>query len=226
MQEGAETRDIDIKKLQLQVVDNSFAKQFMSTHHYSQTSPNLYYALGFYYEGDLACMVSFGPPSGRLLAQAIMEDGTAQNVCELVRLFAFDWSPKNTESFCIGQSLKWIEANCPDMQVVVSYADPNQGHMGTIYQATNWLYTGQGSRIVDSYEFFIDGHWVHPRSIFATYGTTSTAEVSEKLGYEVETRVCQHKYRYIYLLGDKRQRRAIRKKLKVESLPYPKAGGD
>lgn len=215
-------QNVKITNLKMQVVNNTFAKKFMSEHHYSQTCPNLYYALGFYYNSQILCMVCFGPPSGRLLAQAMIEGGNAQNVCELVRLFAFDWGPKNTESYCIGQSLQWLQNNALDMKLVVSYADPNQGHVGTIYQATNWLYTGQGSRLVDAYEFYVDGAWIHPRSIFSHYGTTDIQKVSKQLGYEVETRLCQHKHRYIYLLGNKRQKRATQKLLKVSIFDYPK----
>jgi hypothetical protein len=218
--------NVEVTNLKMQIVDNSFAKQFMSSHHYSGTCPNLYYALGFYHKGQIVCMVCFGPPSGRLLAQAIMEGGNAKNVCELVRLFAFDWGPKNTESYCIGQSLSWLQNNAPDMRVVVSYADPNQGHLGIIYQATNWLYTGQGSRIVDSYEVFMDGEWIHPRSVFSTYGTTNIEKIEEKIGHKIKKRLCQHKHRYIYLLGNKRQKKVTKKILKVPIVSYPKKGED
>lgn len=213
---------VEVNRLTMRVVDNSFAKDFMTENHYSKTCPQLYYALGFYHQGQIVCMVCFGPPSGRLLAQAVMANGNAQNVCELVRLFAFDWGPKNTESYAIGQSLSWLEKNAPDMRVVVSYADPNQGHIGTIYQATNWIYTGQGSRLVESFELFLNGEWIHPRSVFSVYGTTDIKKVEEQLGHSIEKRVCQHKHRYIYLLGNKRQKKQTREILKLPTLPYPK----
>ena len=218
--------NVNVNDLKMKIIDNSFAKKFMSKHHYSKTCPNLYYSFGFYYSEDLVCVLCFGPPSGRLLAQAIMEGGTASNISELVRLFAFDWGPKNTESYCIGKAIQWIQENCPKLEVLVSYADPNEGHVGTIYQATNWLYTGQGSRIVDSYEFKIDGEWLHPRTIFAMCKTTSKEKVFEYLGREVPTRLVQHKYRYIYILGNKRERKEIKKKIKLKILPYPKKVND
>lgn len=217
-----DSEKIDITKFELRVVDSSFAKDFMSTHHYSQTCPNLYYALGFYHEGQLACLACYGPPGGRLIAQALLNDGTAKNVSELVRLFAFDWSPKNTESYCIGKSINWLKHNCPNLELLVSYADPNWGHLGIIYQATNWLYTGQGSRIVDAYEFFIDGEWTHPRTVFAQCGTTNLKKVNAFFGRDIEVRLIKHKHRYIYILGDKRQRKNVMGKLKVSAQSYPK----
>lgn len=42
-----------------------------------------------------------------------------------------------SESFLISQSLKMV-----DKEIVVSYADTSQNHIGTIYQATNFIYTG------------------------------------------------------------------------------------
>ncbi len=61
---------------------------------------------------------------------------------ELRRLCCIDDTPKNTESYFIGQTLKWIQKNLWEVKKIVSYADTMQGHEGTIYKASNFKHTG------------------------------------------------------------------------------------
>ncbi|RAL70115.1 hypothetical protein C1G86_1440 [Dehalococcoides mccartyi] len=35
-----------------------------------------------------------------------------------------------------------------DLKFLVSYSDPSAGHLGIIYQATGWLYTGLSSAML------------------------------------------------------------------------------
>lgn len=60
---------------------------------------------------------------------------------ELRRLCLIDDTPKNTESWFISRTLKWLEKNTSYTQVL-SFADPNHGHQGTIYKASNFWYDG------------------------------------------------------------------------------------
>ena len=52
---------------------------------------------------------------------------------ELRRLCCIDETPKNTESYFIGRTLRWLRKNT-GYKVVVSYADTHHGHEGTIYK--------------------------------------------------------------------------------------------
>ena len=102
---------------------------------------------------------------------------------------------------------------------MVSFADPEQGHLGKIYQATNWLYCG---RSVEDLWYIIDGEKVHPRSMNQRYGTRSKEKL-EKLGIEYEIKKLHGKHRYLYILGSsKKENKDIRSKLQYEILPYPK----
>lgn len=72
------------------------------------------------------------------------------DIIELRRLCCIDDTPRNTESYFIGQTLKWLEKNT-SIKKVVSYADPEFGHSGGIYKATNFQhigYTGAGRVII------------------------------------------------------------------------------
>lgn len=85
----------------------------------------------------------------------------------------------------ISIALKFLEKLCPEIRLVVSYADTNQGHIGAIYQAGNWVYSG-GS---DSQSIYINGIKFHKRSISSKYGTASIDELLKR-GINAEKKRC------------------------------------
>lgn len=62
-------------------------------------------------------------------------------VCELVRV-ALNGNQEST-SKALSVSLRLLKKRNPLLKLVVSYADCDQDHYGTIYQATNWIYEGK-----------------------------------------------------------------------------------
>ena len=80
---------------------------------------------------------------------------------ELRRLCCIDDTPTNTESYFIGKTLRWLKQNT-DIEVILSYADLEQGHEGVIYKASNFHYLGQtggGTKLM------VDGVLRHNRSL-------------------------------------------------------------
>ena len=64
-----------------------------------------------------------------------------KDIVELRRLCCIDATLKNTESFFIWYCIRWLK-RYSDIKVIVSYADPNYNHAGTIYHASNFKYLG------------------------------------------------------------------------------------
>ena len=62
---------------------------------------------------------------------------------ELARLWIDDSVPKNAETYVIGRAVRYIQRHRPEVAVLVSYADPSVGHVGTIYKAANWIADGR-----------------------------------------------------------------------------------
>lgn len=87
------------------------------------------------------------------------------DVTELRRLCCIDDTPKNTESYFIGRSLRWLRDNT-DIKVVVSYADKEHGHQGTIYKASNFALEGErpGARVI-----LYEGKTYHDKAIRTKY---------------------------------------------------------
>lgn len=80
---------------------------------------------------------------------------------ELRRLCLIDDTPKNAESFFVSRTLKWLRKNT-DWKFVVSYADPEQGHEGTIYKAANFKYEGVTA---PGQSLLVDGEPFHIRTL-------------------------------------------------------------
>jgi hypothetical protein len=57
---------------------------------------------------------------------------------ELARLWVSDDIPRNVETWLISKCVRYIARRHPEVRFLVSYADPQAGHIGTIYRAANW----------------------------------------------------------------------------------------
>jgi hypothetical protein len=80
---------------------------------------------------------------------------------DIRRMACLDSSPKNSESYFIGQLVKWIRKNT-DAKCVLSYSDLTEGHNGTIYKASNFKCIGKTS---STKNVFWNGERYHPRSL-------------------------------------------------------------
>ena len=67
----------------------------------------------------------------------------AMEFCELTRIALNKHIAPVTKM--ISLAIRRLRAKSPGTCLVVSYADPNERHHGGIYQAGNWIYTGQTS---------------------------------------------------------------------------------
>lgn len=109
---------------------------------------------------ELVGAMVFTWPAGATAGKKYSPDNP-QACMELRRLACIDDTPKNAESFFIGKALRWLKKNT-NLKVIISYADPNHGHEGTIYKASNFKYEGltNTSRVLN-----VDGKEFHIRTL-------------------------------------------------------------
>jgi len=107
-----------------------------------------------------------------------------------------------------------------DKDIIVSYAEIGAGHIGVVYQATNWLYTGMSDRHV---EWRLDGlSGAHSRHLFDEHGGVNGAK--KFYGDKLQRHERPRKHRYVmFNSGSKKRKRELREKLRYEVKPYPKA---
>lgn len=71
-------------------------------------------------------------------------------------------APSNGASFLISRSVK-LAAQDRGWRIFYAYADPEAGEIGTVYQACNWLYIGQGiGRGSKKGKFLLRQDWMIP----------------------------------------------------------------
>ncbi len=220
MNELFEFTDPDMKvfdktRVVMREINYATAHKVITENHYSHCMPCCELALGFFVENVLNCAIVFGQSATARMADSL----PSKHYWELVRLFSFDWAGKNTESYCIGRSLKFIGKHY-HKDLIISFADPAENHIGYIYQATNWLYCGLTSQ-TGGYTYFFDGKWQHPRTTVSRYGTREHEKILA-IAPDIKFKRIPRKHRYIYLLGSRKQKKELRQKLKYPILPYPK----
>ena len=141
--------------------------KFVEKHHYSHNVNGVQslYHYGLFREGNFGIPKMIGAmmyahPS--MPATAAKYNPINPDKClELRRLVCIDDTPKNTESYFIGQTFKLLKRDT-DMEVIVSFADQHHGHTGVIYKATNFEYLGETGK---GRILMVDGKEMHSRSL-------------------------------------------------------------
>lgn len=133
-------------------------------------------------------------------------------VCELTRVALRPHG--HFVSSMLAKSLRLLKEHCPGLRLVVSYADPNQGHHGGIYQATNWIFVGD---MAAEQGIMIHGKLTHRRSLNARYGTSDIGWIKRNLDPHASIVGGLPKHKYLMPLDGK-----MRRKLLPLSKPYPK----
>jgi hypothetical protein len=180
--------------------------------HYAKRIPQIMFAFGLYEEDKLMGVVTYGIPASPSLCMGICGKEYSDKVLELNRV-CLQNNDKNQASFLVSNSIKLL----PKPSIVVSYADTGQGHVGYVYQATNFIYTGLSANRVD---WTVKG-LEHKHSKTLSDGMTLES-IKEKYGDNFYYTERSRKHRYIYFHGDKRQKKLMNQLLKYKTEPYPK----
>jgi hypothetical protein len=156
-------------------------------------------------------VVVYGTPSSAPLRRGIAGDENINNVVELTRLWVCDSVPRNGESFLIGNTIK----QC-GKEIVVSYAEIEQGHLGIVYQATNWYYTGLSAKRTN---WVVEGIDKHCQTIADKY---TSQELKEKYGDKFSLKPRPRKHRYVFMNAKGKRKKELLRSLKYKIMPYPK----
>lgn len=180
-------------KLVLAPASHEAAKYAVTRWHYAGVLPSgKLVKYGVWEDDTFIGVVIFSPGASARLGGQFGLDHT--ELCELTRVALT--THKSPVSQIVAQALKMLKASNPGLRVVVSFADPVQGHKGGVYQAGNWIYTGETQ---EQSQFFINGRWMHNRGGFY--------HPDRKTGMK---RTVPPKHRYVYPL-DKAMRRLVLK---------------
>tara|TARA_R100001594_G_scaffold146084_2_gene197015 strand:+ start:3480 stop:4220 length:741 start_codon:yes stop_codon:yes gene_type:complete len=195
------------------------AKKIIMKYEWLQSMPHRFgyrVSHGIYFKKTLGGALVYAQPQVRSLGLFGQDFGT-RSVIQLSRGACAFWTPKGTATRLISQSCKILKKE--GIAGIVAYCTPEAGEIGTIYQASNFIYYGQTN---GSWEYYLDNRWIGERS-FAhkkKWLSNQTGEVKKmyKESFDnIEKRRVLPRYKYIKILN-----RKAKKSFKHESLPYPK----
>lgn len=163
-------------------------------------SPRLSHGL----RGGVQAVITFGKPASPFLCKGICGERWKNNVYELNRLCRNE-DFKEPLSHLIGYALRKLK---DEDWIVVSYSDTAMHHNGYIYQACNFLYTGQTKARTDVYA----GNGKHSRH-YTTDDRNSSIRIYRS-----------PKNRYVYFCThDRKLKKQWKQDLRYPIVPYPKA---
>lgn len=197
-------------EIKLAWCDFRAAKYAVENWHYSQSIPNgKTVNIGAWENGQFIGCVQFGM-SARPDAGSPWKLPQEQ-VCELQRVALTKHLVQTSQ--IVSGAVRMLKKHSPGLRLIISYADPNQGHHGGIYQAMNWFYTGSSR---PQTELIVNGKFMHRRTAGSRFGTSSVAALQAR-GLDVIRAPAEWKHRYVLPLD-----RRMRKIIIPTALPYPK----
>lgn len=113
-------------------------------------------------------------------------------------------------------AIKFLKKNSPNLKLIISFADPNEGHHGGVYQATNWIYSGKSNpsfKYVDK-----NGKEWHSRQVSEKGFNIQQGNIRKTVKpSECKKIYCSGKHRYLMPLTEE-----MKKRISKLSKPYPK----
>jgi hypothetical protein len=189
------------------------AKYAVLNWHYSQRMPkSKLVKFGVWEDTKFVGAVIYGSgANGGLFAPYGLEQTQG---CELVRVAMRKHSVFVTQ--VIAESINQLKKSQSGLRLLISFADPDQGHEGKIYQAGNWIYAGM-TDVAD--EYIVNGIRTHGRALRSTRSGHKQKNVPAKNVEDWARKVLDpnirrvsgsSKHRYLYPM-DKAMRRQILK---------------
>ena len=198
--------------MRLEKASHKAIKYACMNFHYAKAIPvNTFGYSVFNDENEFCGVILFGTGASPYLGK--MFNLNQGQVVELVRV-ALN-GKQGVTSKPIGIAIKIIRQKTPLCKLIISYADLDQNHIGTIYQALNFYYLGVPE--LGSQRFFIvNGKKTHPKSLQGkgVEQSLNGAKILDKNAEEIKSK---GKRKYIYPLD-----KSLIPLCKSLAKPYPK----
>lgn len=207
-------------------IDNKETYPFLLNVHYAKRIPSISYAFGLFIDDKLVGVICYGSPASNNVRIGIAGKERSQIVLELNRL-CLTTNHKNAASMLVSASLKML----PRPSIIISFADISQGHVGFIYQACNFIYAGLSAKRTD---WAVRGmEHLHGQTVADMSRHIKTTNRGDRVNYmrnlygdNFYLKDRPRKHRYVYVVGNKYQKKELTGLLNYASEPYPKEKSD
>lgn len=179
------------------------AWDFLKPRHYAGRKPQISKAFGWKINDDIVAVCTFGKPASPTLCRGVCGEKYSKNVYELNRLCRIEELEYQLSQF-VSACLRKLKT---EDWIIVSYSDTGMHHNGYIYQACNFIYTGQTKQRTDKY---------------TPNGKHSRHYKNEEQGKYRIVRTAKNRYIY-FATKNKFLKKEWLENLNYPILPYPKA---
>lgn len=161
---------------------------------------------------------------GKFIGAVIFSRGASSNLlkpynleqtegCELTRIALTKHDTPVSRIMRV--AMVFLKNNSPELRLIVSFADPHQGHHGGVYQAGNWLYAGDTAA---SKIYINNGRKLHSRQVSEKGFNIQQGKVRRTAKpSECDVISTPGKHRYLMPLDA-----AMREQIAPLAKPYPK----
>ncbi len=171
---------------------------------------------------DLQGVAAFGPgPAGDIRK---LLGGPA--LC-LERGCCCHYSPPNSASFLISEGCKLVY-RLTGITLFHGYGDPHAGEFGSVYQACNWVFLGQGlnGRAGKTRRYFMLPPGADPSDPSVWKSTRCLRRNGQRMTFADATRagwtIASRSAKFVYAMNYGRDRKAWRKQFPVKPYPAPR----
>lgn len=165
---------------------------FVKRNHYSKAvSRGNKYVFALVVSNKLCGVATFGTPVGNR-CQDLYSTGLG-DVLECKRFCLAPGAKKNTASWFMAKCIKQLK-RISNIETILSYADPNAGHGGTLYKAANFKYLGLQAKATQAVMMVKNGKLYHNRVVYQKINGEYT-----KIARYVQDAMKQGKAKFVYL---------------------------
>ena len=211
----------------VEAVDRSFAEAIILRYEWLGTMPIV--PVAFYGlvgpQGEPLGVSCFGYGSGTA-ARGVCGPEWRDRTIILERGACVHYAHEHAASFLTSRAVEMCAAD-HGHRIFIAYSDAEAGEIGTVYQATNWLYLGHGNGRHGSgsgrwYGRVDGGEWMNSRRLRAMGLRGAAVWAAARQNPRWQFRWVPDRARYVTFEGNRRERKEARKALRYPVLPYPK----
>lgn len=180
-------------------------------HQSSDTLPTITkHCLGVYIEDILEGVITLGYGTRpKHTIKKLFPSLDTPDYYEIGRMCINNEYKTNTESQMLSKTMKYVKKNFPNIKLIFTWANGLLGKIGTVYQASNFLYGGY----IKTECYVKDGIQMHPRGIKKLLHPNDLRKTvrptpDEKIKYKID-HVRGKQFRYVYFLCGKTQKRKL-----------------
>jgi hypothetical protein len=168
------------RELRFEHVNKAEARVVLERFHYLTSYRPGAQSYGLRTKGErIAALATLSELDIPTIKQAVATHLAPSEVLVVSRVFAFDWSPRNTISFLLAELARTTRRTRSDARLLITYLNPNLGFNGASYRAANWHLIGEehGTRYA-----YLNGVYVTDRELVRNWGTADPTRLTDLLG--------------------------------------------